>query len=111
TFQPQVVIPAGTRPSDVQAADLNGDGKSDLIFSNYAADTISVVLGNGDGTFGPPAIYPTNQGPGFAGPSGLAVADLNGDGIPDVTYADYVSANVAVRLGNGDGTLGAEQTF
>ena len=111
TFQPQIVIPAGTRPSDVAVADVNGDGKPDLIFSNYAADTISVVLGNGDGTFQPPTIYPTNQGPGFAGPSGVAVADVNGDGIPDLLYADYVSANVAVRLGNGDGTFGPEETF
>jgi hypothetical protein len=111
TFRRQIVIPAGTRPSDVAVADINGDGKPDLIFSNYAADTISVVLGNGDGTFGPATVYPTNQGPGFAGPSGVAVADVNGDGIPDVMYADYVSANVAVRLGNRDGTLGPEETF
>ncbi len=111
TFLPQVVIPAGTRPSDVAAADVNGDGKPDLIFSNYAADTLSVVLGNGDGTFGPPTVYPTNQGPGFAGPSQLAVADVNGDGIPDLIYADYVGANVAVRLGNRNGTFGPEKTF
>jgi hypothetical protein len=111
TFQSQLVIPAGTRPSDVAAADLNGDGKSDLMFSNYAADTISVVLGNGDGSFGPPTVYPTNQGPGFAGPSGVAMADVNGDGIPDVLYADYGRANVAVRLGRPDGTLGPEKTF
>jgi FG-GAP-like repeat/Bacterial pre-peptidase C-terminal domain len=111
TFQPQIVIPAGSRPSDVTVADVNGDGKPDLIFSNYAADTISVVLGNGDGTFGPPTIYPTDQGPGFAGPAGVAVADLTGDGIPDLIYADYVTGNVAVRLGTGDGTFGPEVTY
>ncbi len=111
SFQPQIVIPAGSRPSDVAAVDVNGDGKPDLIFSNYAADTISVMLGNGNGTFRPPIIYPTNQGPGFAGPSGVAVADLNGDGVPDLIYADYVSANVAVRLGNGDGSFGPEETY
>ena len=111
TFQPQIVIPAGTRPSDVTVADVNGDGKPDLIFSNYAADTISVVLGNGDGTFQPATIYPTDQGPGFAGPSELAVADLNGDGIPDLIYADYVSDNVAVRLGRSDGTFGPEEIY
>jgi len=111
TFQPQIVIPAGSRPSDVTVADVNGDGKPDLIFSNYAADTISVAQGNGDGTFQPPTIYPTEQGPGFAGPTGVAVADLTGDGIPDLIYADYVSNNVAVRLGKGDGTFGPEETF
>jgi len=111
TFEPQIVIPAGSRPSDVTVADVNGDGKPDLIFSNYAADTISVALGNGDGTFQPPTIYPTEQGPGFAGPTGVAVADLNGDGIPDLIYADYVSDNVAVRMGNGNGTFGPEVTY
>jgi len=111
TFQPQIVIPAGTRPSVVTAADLTGDGIPDLIFSNYAADTIWVLLGNGNGTFQAPSIYPTNQGPGFAGPAGVTVADLTGDGIPDLIYADYVTGNVAVRLGNGNGTFGPEVTY
>ena len=59
TFQPQVVIPVGTRPGGVTVADVNGDGKPDLIVSNYAADTIWVMLGNGDDTFGAAAIYST----------------------------------------------------
>ncbi len=111
TFQPQIVVPTGTRPSEVTVADVNGDGKPDLIFSNYADDTISVALGNGNGTFQAPTSYSTDQGPGFAGPAGVAVADLTGDGIPDLIYADYVSGNVAVRLGNGDGTFGPVETF
>jgi len=111
TFQPQIVIPAGTRPSVVTVADVTGDGIPDLIVSNYAADTIWVLLGNGNGTFRAPTIYPTNQGPGFAGPAGVTVADLTGDGIPDLIYADYVTGNVAVRLGTGDGTFGPEVTY
>ena len=111
TFQPQIVIPAGTRPSEVSVADVNGDGMPDLIFSNYADDTIWVLLGNGNGTFGAPTIYATDQGPGFAGPAGVTVADLTGDGIPDLIYADYVTGNVAVRLGTGDGTFGPEVTY
>ena len=111
TFQPQIVIPTGTRPSDVTVADVTGDGIPDLIFSNYADDTISVALGNGNGTFQTPTVYPADQGAGFAGPAGIAVADLTGDGIPDLIYADYVSGNVAVRLGKGDGTFGPEETF
>jgi hypothetical protein len=92
-------------------ADINGDGTPDLIFANYAVDTIWVLLGNGNGTFQVPQIYPTDQGPGFAGPADVTVADLNGDGIPDLIYADYVTANVAVRLGKGDGTFGPERTY
>ena len=104
-------LPTGTRPSGVTVADLNGDGIPDLIVANYADDTIWVYLGNGNGKFAAPEIYPTDQGPGFAGPAEVAVADLTGDGIPDLIYADYVSGNVAVRLGNGNGTFGPEETF
>ena len=67
TFQPQIVMPVGTRPGEVTVADINGDGIPDLIVSNYADDTISVLLGNGNGTFRPPRIYSTNQGPGSPG--------------------------------------------
>ncbi|MFI5455663.1 MAG: FG-GAP-like repeat-containing protein [Isosphaerales bacterium] len=111
TFQPQIVIPVGTRPSAVTVADLTGDGIPDLVVDNYAADTIWVLLGNGNGTFQAPQIYPVGQGPGFAGPSPVTVADLTGDGIPDLIYPDYAAGNVAVRLGNGNGTFGPEHTF
>ena len=111
TFQPQIVIPVGTRPSAVTVADLNGDGIPDLVVDNYAADTISVLLGEGDGKFQTPTvtagtILSTKQGAGFAGPSPVTVADLNGDGIPDLIYPNYAAGNVAVRLGNGKGTFG-----
>ena len=111
TFQPQIVIPVGTRPSGATVADVNGDGIPDLIVDNYAADTIWVLLGNGNGTFQAPQIYPTGQGPGFAGPSPVTVADLTGDGIPDLIYPDYAAGNVVVRLGGGNGTFGPEHTF
>ncbi|MGO9468955.1 MAG: FG-GAP-like repeat-containing protein, partial [Isosphaeraceae bacterium] len=111
TFQPQIVIPAGTRVVEPTVADVNGDGIPDLIFSNYAADTIWVLLGNGNGTFQAPQIYTTDQGPGFAGPTGVTVADLTGDGLPDLIYADYVASNVSVRMNLGNGTFGPEVTY
>ena len=66
-----------------------------------------IYLGKGTASSGPPEIYATDQGT-FAGPVQVAVADLTGDGIPDLIYADYVTGNVAVRLGNGNGTFGPE---
>jgi hypothetical protein len=111
TFQPQVVIPVGTRPGGVTVADVNGDGVPDLVVSNYADSTIWVMLGEGNDTFEAPRVYSTTDGSGFAGPGPAVVADLNGDGIPDLIYPNYVSGNVAVRLGLGNGTFGPQTVF
>jgi hypothetical protein len=111
TFQPQIVIPAGTRVGGATVADVNGDGQPDLVIDNYAADTIWVDKGNGNGTFGPPTIYPTDNHGQFQGPSQVTVADVNGDGIPDLIYPTYIGNDVVVRLGNGDGTFGPEEKF
>jgi hypothetical protein len=111
TFQPQIIVPAGTRVAGATAADVDGDGKPDLLMDNYAADTIWVVKGNGDRTFGPPAIYPTDDHGRFQGAQEATVADVNGDGIPDLIYETYVGGDEVVRLGNGDGTFGPEWKF
>jgi hypothetical protein len=111
TFQPQLVVPGGTRIDGAFAADINGDGKPDLVEDNYAADSIWVLDGNGDGTFGPPTVYPTDDQGRFQGPDGPTVADVNGDGIPDLLYGTYVGATVVVRLGKGDGAFGPEQKY
>jgi hypothetical protein len=70
----------GPSPASVAVADFNGDGIPDLAVANYgqASGTVSVLLGNGDGTFQAAQSYPT--GASFAG---VAVADFSGDGIPD----------------------------
>jgi hypothetical protein len=106
TFQPQIVIPAGTRVGGARVADVNGDGFPDLIEDNYAADSIWVLQGNGTGSFGPPTIYPTDSNGHFQGVSDLTVADVNGDGIPDLVYPNYIGADVVIRLGAGNGTFG-----
>jgi FG-GAP-like repeat len=111
TFQPPLVIPAGTRVAGAIAVDVNGDGKADLIEDNYAADQIWVLDGHGDGTFGPPTIYPTDNAGQFQGVIELTVADVNGDGIPDLIYPTYIGADVEVRLGKGDGTFGPQNSF
>jgi len=93
-------LTAGLRPEAISSDDLNGDGKADLVVADYDANTISVFLGNGDGTFQSPVAYPVGTNP-----HGVAIADLNGDGKLDVVIANWGGANVSVLLGNGDGTL------
>ena len=65
------------------AADFNGDGKLDLAMANQNDGTVSILLGNGDGTFQPPA----NVG-GFITPTWIAVGDFNGDGKLDLAVTD-----------------------
>lgn len=95
TFQPPAMY-AAQGGGSVAIADVNGDGKADIVFS---AGFLTVYLGNGDGTFQSPTITPWNNGGNT-----IAVGDLNGDGKPDA--AVYVDAGaVSVQLGNGDGTF------
>jgi hypothetical protein len=104
TFEPQQTFAAhtdGAFPfSTVTLADLNHDGKTDLIVSGGVRDKATIFLGNGDGTFQPGVNY---QAGGVA--AGVAVADVNGDGIPDVIATAADPSGVTVLLGNGDGTF------
>jgi len=91
-------------PNFLSNADLNNDGKLDLVSANFQNGTgyaISVLLGNGDGTFQPAK----NFGAGIDAIS-LAIGDLNGDGKLDLaTVAWTSSATVNVFYGQGDGTF------
>jgi hypothetical protein len=87
----------------VAVADVNGDGKPDLIVGN-SNGTVGVLLGNGDGTFQPAVIYGSG-GSGAIQSGSVVVADINGDGKPDMLVANAISSVVGVLLGNGDGTF------
>jgi hypothetical protein len=108
TFQePAVTLNAGPTSVFVLAIDFNADGKLDLAVANgnlgESSGSISVFLGNGDGTFSSPATY--NVGT-TAGPVSLASGDLNGDGKPDLVAAvnwDGGYGAMAVLLNNGSG--------
>jgi hypothetical protein len=116
TFQGAVSYNSGGEYAySVAVADVNGDGKPDLVVTNYNAvignyydGGVGVLLGNGDGTFQPAAMYGSDGEYAFS----VAVADVNGDGKPDLVVATecYNSSNcsnggVDVLLGNGDGTF------
>jgi Bacterial Ig-like domain (group 3)/FG-GAP-like repeat/FG-GAP repeat len=107
-FQQPLVIATGSWPSGVVAADLNGDGRTDLIYTDYGAtptgSTTHVLLSNGDGTFAAGQSIPT------AGAS-IAVADFNHDGHADLAWVwGAVGLGKAyLALGNGDGTFASAQ--
>ncbi len=82
-----------SEPQGVAAADFNGDGVDDLAMGNYSAQTVSVLIGNGNGTFQNPAPYPVG-----AIPLSVAVADFNGDSAPDIATANSGSNTVSVLL-------------
>ena len=86
-------------------ADLNGDGKKDLVTAN-SANTVSVLLGNGDGSFA----AMTDFAVGVA-PRAVAVADLNRDGKQDLVTANADANAVSVLLGNGHGSFAAKADF
>jgi hypothetical protein len=102
----------GDTAEAVVSADFNGDSKADLAVANNGSnsgllsDNVSVLLGNGDGTYGTAQNFSVGDAPLH-----LTSADFNGDAKADLAVANIRSDNVSVLLGNGDGTFGAAQNF
>src|SRR5262249_28965896 len=86
--------------SCVVVGDFNGDGKLDLAVANPNSANVSVLLGNGDGTFQSAVNYVIG-----AKPESIAVSDFNRDGKSDPAVANGV--DISVVLGHGDGTFGS----
>jgi hypothetical protein len=106
TFQQAQSYWTGVSPLFVAAADLNGDGKLDLVTANFGGNNVSVLRGNGDGTFQSPVNYDVG-----IHPTSVAVADLNGDGKPDLVVTNRDGNSVSMLVGNGDGTFQPHQDF
>src|SRR5262249_12461234 len=110
TFQAPQTFATGANTYTVQAADVTGDGRPDLVISNYSlglpTGTVSILRGNGDGTF-----QAQQTVPGGLRAVMDAVADVNRDGRPDVVTANLTDNTVSVLLGNGDGTFLAARNF
>src|SRR6185369_15635822 len=102
-FFPAVVYPTNNLSVSVAITDLNKDGFLDLITADSAFDgTITVLIGNGDGTFRPKVTYSG----GFY-PSHVLVGDFNRDGNPDIVFGNAAGKPINVMLGDGAGHLGA----
>ncbi len=112
TFQGPQTYAVGAQPTGIVAGDFDGDGHLDLATVNEASGDVSILPGNGHGTFRPEtrvALAPGAQG------WGLAAADLNGDGHPDLIVVNRPASggagSVSVLLGHGDGTFQPETRY
>jgi hypothetical protein len=115
------LVPDGSGASEVALGDLNGDGALDMVVSNTLTNTVSVFLGNGDGTFQSPRGFDVGafslpfNGPFFpeltSAFRGLVLADFNRDGLLDVAVTNFATGDVSVLLGRGDGTFEPQRRF
>ncbi|HWH72185.1 MAG TPA: VCBS repeat-containing protein, partial [Candidatus Sulfotelmatobacter sp.] len=102
TFAPKQDIPTWELPHFITSADINFDGKPDLIAAHYDWRRVSVMLNQSSKT-GPLVFAPAVTHEVANDPVCLAVGDFNGDNLPDIVSANY--ASISVLLGQGDGTF------
>ena len=100
--------PAATRPvtgyfpTAAATGDFNGDGRMDLAVANYFADNMTILLGNGDGTFSVGASPVTGVYPDW-----VAIGDFNADGKLDLAITNQYQATLTILLGDGKGGFAA----
>lgn len=87
-------------PTSIIAADFDRDGKIDIAVAEFSLNQIGVLRGNGDGTFGLQAIYPSGTQP-----IALVTGDFNADGIPDIAVVNATGTGTSLLLGTGTGTF------
>ena len=105
----QIAPPAvGAVPTAIATGQFNitNNANADLVVTNSTDNTVSILLGNGDGTFAAQQVFNTGKGP-----AGVATADFNGDTKPDLAVTNQTDSTVSILLGNGDGTFQTQTTF
>ncbi len=108
TFTSGAAIPVGSAPYWVIAAHINEGKALDLVSANIVGNTVSVLLGHGDGTFGN---KPLSLGSGASGASWIVAGDVNGDGLVDLVTSNATTNNVSVLLGQGKGRFAPAAVF
>jgi len=111
-FQIASEYSTGVGPISPAIADFNGDGKLDVAVANYTDNTVSLLLGKGDGTFQQQVSFATG-----IQPVSVAVEDFDHDGRLDLAVGNFctdpscVSSSISILLGNGDGTISPQRSF
>lgn len=108
-FNKSTFFPVGTFPKYVSTGDLNGDKKVDLVTANFDGDnknSISVLLGNGLGSFSTQTVFSVGSNP-----YSVDIEDFNGDGNEDLVTTDANSNSISILLGNGFGDFAPRVAF
>lgn len=98
--------PVGATASPSEPSDFNRDGHADICVANIGAHTVSILLGNGDGTYGPAQNIAVGTNP-----RGIAVLDVDGDGDTDVVNTNFAANNMSILFNNGAGVFSAPTFF
>ena len=102
----QPTFPINTQASPSEPGDFNHDGFADVCVANISTASVSILLGNGDGTYGRQQEITVGLQP-----RGIAVLDADGDGDMDIANTNRGSGNVSILINNGSGVFGAPEFF
>ena len=100
------LAPEAIDPCSLSLADVNGDGKRDIMVANWYTNSVSVLMNNGDGTFADEVNYSVGTAP-----RSVTSTDFNGDSKPDMLVANESSNNLSVLLNKGDGTFAEQKIY